>query len=32
MEALRLWEFSPATKLGEPVPSRMTIEMTFGLK
>ena len=32
MEALSQWEFSPATKFGEPVPSRMTIEMTFGLK
>jgi protein TonB len=32
MEALRQWEFLPATKLGEAVPSRMTVEMMFSLK
>jgi TonB family protein len=32
IDALRQWEFSPATKFGEPVPSRMTVEMMFNLK
>jgi TonB family protein len=32
IEALSQWEFLAATKFGEPVPSRMTVEITFGLK
>lgn len=32
VEALRQWEFTPAVKFGEPVPARMSIEMTFSLK
>jgi TonB family protein len=32
IEALLQWEFTPAMKFGEPVPARMSVEMTFGLK
>ena len=32
VEALKQWEFTPASKFGEPVPAKMTVEMTFSLK
>jgi TonB family protein len=32
VKALEQWEFAPALKFGEPVPARMTVEMTFSLK
>jgi TonB family protein len=32
LNALKDWEFKPGTKDGEPVPVRVTIEMTFKLK